>query len=70
MTEINSIRRDQDQHFTVSVPNISQFSDFGVCPYILSVMTDYLSDAALVVAGLKCITNISSMSQSNKSSFR
>ena len=63
-------RREQDQYFTACVPNIARFGDAGACPQIIAVMQYHIKNANVVVASLKSIANMSSMTQSNKTSLR
>jgi hypothetical protein len=63
-------RREQDQHFTACVPNIARFGDAGACPVIVRAMQVHIRHSGVVAACLRSIANMSSMTQSNKTSLR
>lgn len=63
-------RREQDQYFTACIPNIARFGDVGICPQLICVMKYHVKRPVIAAASLKAIANMSSMTQSNKTSLR
>lgn len=63
-------RREQDQHFTACVPNIARFGDAGACQVIVHTMQFHIRHPGVVAACLRSIANMSSMTQSNKTTLR